>query len=130
MPTNTRTFTDLDLNFTAHPVNKDVAIKYDEQAIKQSVRNLILTKNFERPFHSEIGCQVRGLLFEPVTEMSVSIIKRSIVDVIRNYEPRVQLVDVFVNVRPDENYVDIRIIFKIINTATPIELTLTLERTR
>ena len=130
MPTNTRTFIDLDLNFTAHPVNKDVAIKYDEQAIKQSVRNLILTKNFERPFHSEIGCQVRGLLFEPVTEMSVSIIKRSIVDVIRNYEPRVQLVDVFVNVRPDENYVDIRIIFKIINTATPIELTLTLERTR
>jgi hypothetical protein len=130
MPTNTRTFTDLDLNFTAHPVNKDVAIKYDEQAIKQSVRNLILTKNFERPFHSEIGSQVRGLLFEPVTEMSVSIIKRSIVDVIRNYEPRVQLVDVFVNVRPDENYVDIRIIFKIINTATPIELTLTLERTR
>jgi phage baseplate assembly protein W len=130
LPTNTRTFTDLDLNFTAHPVNKDVAIKYDEQAIKQSVRNLILTKNFERPFHSEIGSQVRGLLFEPVTEMSVSIIKRSIVDVIRNYEPRVQLVDVFVNVRPDENYVDIRIIFKIINTATPIELTLTLERTR
>ena len=115
---------------SAHPVNKDVAIKYDEQAIKQSVRNLILTKNFERPFHSEIGSQVRGLLFEPVTEMSVSIIKRSIVDVIRNYEPRVQLVDVFVNVRPDENYVDIRIVFKIINTATPIELTLTLERTR
>ena len=130
MPTNTRTIKDLDLNFTAHPVNKDVAIKYDEQAIKQSVRNLILTKNFERPFHSEIGSQVRGLLFEPVTEMSVSIIKRSIVDVIRNYEPRVQLVDVFVNVRPDENYVDIRIVFKIINTATPIELTLTLERTR
>ena len=63
MPTNTRTFTDLDLNFTAHPVNKDVATKYDEQAIKQSVRNLILTKNFERPFHSEIGCQVRGMLF-------------------------------------------------------------------
>jgi phage baseplate assembly protein W len=130
MPTNTRTFKDLDLNFTAHPVNKDIAIKYDEQAIKQSVKNLILTKNFERPFHSEIGCQVRGLLFEPVTEMSVSIIKRSIVDVIRNFEPRVQLVDVFVNVRPDENYVDIRIVFKILNTATPIELTLTLERTR
>lgn len=130
MPTNTRTFTDLDLNFTAHPVNKDVSIKYDEQAIKQSVKNLILTKNFERPFHSEIGSQVRGLLFEPVTEMSVAIIKRSIVDVIRNYEPRVLLVDVFVSVRPDENYVDIRIVFKIVNTATPIELTLTLERTR
>lgn len=130
MPTNTRTFTDLDLNFTAHPVNKDVAVKYDEQAIKQSVRNLILTKNFERPFHSEIGCQVRGLLFEPVTEMSTAVIKRSIVDVIRNFEPRVQLVDVFVLVRPDENYVDIRIVFKIVNTATPIELTLTLERTR
>jgi len=130
MPTNTRTFADLDLNFTAHPVNKDVAIKYDEQAIKQSVRNLILTKNFERPFHSEIGCQVRGMLFEPVTEMATAVIKRSIVDVIRNYEPRVLLVDVFVLVRPDENYVDIRIVFKIINTATPIELTLTLERTR
>jgi phage baseplate assembly protein W len=130
MPSNSRTFTDLDLNFTAHPVNKDVSIKYDEQAIKQSVKNLILTKNFERPFHSEIGSQVRGLLFEPVTEMSVAIIKRSIVDVIRNYEPRVVLVDVFVSVRPDENYVDIRIVFKIVNTATPIELTLTLERTR
>lgn len=130
MPTNTKTFTDLDLNFTAHPVNKDVSIKYDEQAIKQSIKSLILTKNFERPFHSEIGSQVRGLLFEPVTEMSVAIIKRSIVDVIRNYEPRALLVDVFVSVRPDENYVDIRIIFKIVNTATPIELTLTLERTR
>ncbi|NBP55012.1 hypothetical protein EBU71_00440 [bacterium] len=130
MANNSRTFIDLDLNFTAHPVNGDISRKYDETAVKQSIKNLVLTRNYERPFHSEIGSQVRALLFEPATPMTKALLKRSIVDVIRNFEPRADLIDVIVNIRPDENYVDVKIIFKIINTFTPIELNLTLERTR
>ena len=65
MARSTRTFSDLDLNFGMHPVTRDVVLKYDDQAIKAAVKNLVLTQNYERPFHSEIGSQIRGLLFEP-----------------------------------------------------------------
>ena len=72
MARNTRTFTDLDLNFFAHPVTKDVTTKIDEQAIKSSVRNLILTSNYEKPFHPEIGSPLKSLLFEPATPLKIN----------------------------------------------------------
>jgi hypothetical protein len=71
MARNTRTFTDLDLNFLAHPVTKDVTAKTDEQAVKASIRNLILTSNYEKPFHPEIGSPIKSLLFEPATPLTL-----------------------------------------------------------
>jgi phage baseplate assembly protein W len=130
MARNTRLFSDLDLNFTKHPVTSDVSRKFDDEAIKQSVKNLILTQNYERPFHSEIGSQIRGLLFEPATPMLSMMLKRAISDTIINFEPRVRLIDVIVNLQPDQNAVNVTIIFSIVNTIRPISVNLTLKRTR
>lgn len=130
MARNTRTFSDIDFNFTAHPVTGDIVRKYDEEAIKQSVKNLILTQNYERPFHSEIGSQLRGLLFEPATPMLAILLKRAITDTIINFEPRVKLIDVTVKLSPDTNSVNVTIEFSIINTVRPIQVTMTLKRTR
>lgn len=130
MPSNTRQFSDLDLNFTAHPVTGDIGFKYDENAVKQSVKNLVLTQNFERPFHSEIGSTIRSLLFEPATPMTKEILRKTITDTITNFEPRVELLDVLINYRLDNVSVDVKIKFKIRNTFTPIDVGLILERTR
>lgn len=130
MARNTRIFSDIDLNFTVHPVTKDITRRYDENAIKQSVKNLLLTRNFERPFHSEIGSPIRTLLFEPVGPMFVVMMQRAIIDVINNFEPRVEILDVSVNDSIDANAVYITLEFKIVNTERPISLDLVLERTR
>lgn len=126
----TRVFKDLDLNFTAHPVTGDVVKRLDEEAIKRSVRNLVQTKNYERPFHPEIGSQIAGLLFEPFTPIINNLIRQTIVDTITNFEPRVQLLDVYVDGDGDNNEVFVRIEFKIVNTERPIVLDIILERTR
>ena len=130
MPSSTRQFADLDLNFTPHPVTGDVGFKKDENAVKQAVKNLVLTQNFERPFHSEIGSSLRSLLFEPATPMTKEILRKTISDTITNFEPRVELIDVEIRYTLDDTAVDVRIIFKIRNTFTPIDVNLTLERTR
>ena len=130
MARNTRTFSDLDFNFTAHPVTSDLTRKYDDEAIKQSVKNLVMTQHYERPFHSEIGSQLRGLLFEPATPMLNILIKRAITDTIINFEPRVKLIDVRVKLSPDTNEVYVSVEFSIVNTVRPITVTMTLKRTR
>jgi phage baseplate assembly protein W len=130
MARSTRTFSDIDLNFGMHPVTHDVVLKYDDQAIKASVRNLVLTQNYERPFHSEIGSQIRGLLFENATPMLDIMLKRAITDTIVNFEPRVKLNDVVVTVSPDNNEVYVSIYFTIINTTRPLQVDLILTRTR
>ena len=130
MPSSTRQFADIDLNFTPHPVTGDVGFKKDENAIKQAVKNLVLTQNFERPFHSEIGSSLRSLLFEPATPLTKEILRKTISDTITNFEPRVELIDVEIRYKLDDTAVDVRVIFKIVNTFTPIDVNLTLERTR
>ena len=130
MARNARNFSDLDLNFTAHPVTKDITRRYDDNAIKQSLRNLILTANYERPFHSEIGSQVRSLLFEPASPMLAVSMRKAIFDLINNFEPRVELIDVLVDFNPDVYYIHVTIEFKIANTERPLTLDLVLERTR
>lgn len=130
MARNTRTFSDIDLNFGLHPVTKDVVRKYDEEAIKASVKNLVLTQNYERPFHSEIGSQIRGLLFEPYSPLLNVILKKEITNTINNFEPRVQLIDVQIIAMPDNNDISVTIQFKIINTTRPVAVNLILTRTR
>lgn len=130
MARNTRTFSDFDISFIANPASRDVAKKYDEYAIKQAVKNLILTNHYERPFHPEIGSQVTALLFEPYTPMLQSLLQRAIIQTIENYEPRVKLISVDVNMRPDDQNVDVTIEFRIINTQAPVTIDLTLQRTR
>ena len=126
----TRTFSDLDFNFIANPATGDVTRKFDDNAIKQSVKNLILTANYEKPFHPEIGSQVNSLLFEPFSPMIQAMMTEAIKNTINNYEPRVNLLNVVVGANPDNHSLNVSIIFKIVNTETPISVDLVLERTR
>jgi phage baseplate assembly protein W len=130
MARNTRTFTDLDLNFLAHPVTKDVTTKVDEQAIKASIRNLVLTSNYEKPFHPEIGSPIKSLLFEPATPILPVLIERAIHQTIDNYEPRVRLTSVKASLSADNNAVYVTIEFVIVNTSVPLIVDLILTRTR
>lgn len=127
---NTRTFSDLDMGFLPNPISRDISRKFDENAIKQSIKNIILTKNFERPFHSDVGSQISSLLFEPITPMTSAMIKKTVANTINSYEPRIDLLDVSVLLSPDNNGVYVTIVFRIINTSTPISVNMFLERTR
>lgn len=127
---NTRTFSDLDLNFIANPVTGDVSMKYDDNAIKQSIKNLVMTNHYEKPFHPEIGSQVSALLFEPYSPLMQAMLQRSIINTIENFEPRVVLLSVDVSLSPDDHNVFVSIVFRIINTERPITVDFTLIRTR
>lgn len=125
-----RTFTDLNLTFDKHPVTADVLTRVDDDAIKNSIKNLVLTKNLERPFHPEIGSQVTNLLFENFTPITVELVKKTIITVISTYEPRARLIDVRVAETNDPNEIAITIEFMTINTTRPITVTTFLYRVR
>lgn len=130
MARNTRTFTDLDLNFFRHPATDDVSVKVDENAVAQSIRSLLLTRNYERPFRSYIGSPINSLLFENITPLTTTLLQRSVRDTINNFEPRVDVIDVKVVYSPDENSVALIVEYKIKNTYTPLTVNILLERTR
>ena len=130
MATNSRTYTDLNLAFSRHPSTGDVTRKTNVEAIKASLKNLIQTKNYERPFHPEIGCQIHGLLFENFTPVVKQVMKRTIEQMIDKFEPRVTLTDVNIEESPDENGIRLDIYFRINNTQEPATLSTTLLRIR
>lgn len=123
-----RKFTDIDLDFTAHPVTGDIVRLYNEDAIKTSVKNLILTKFYDRPFQPELGSRVMALLFENFSSATVAMIKESIKNTIDEYEPRATIEDIVVDARPEENGFEVSIRFKIINTLEPIDVNFFLDR--
>lgn len=130
MTRNTVTFSDIDLNFSAHPVTGDITKRLDDSAINASIRNLVMTSNYERPFHSEIGSQVRNLLFEPASPMAKLMLEKSISQVVQNFEPRVVLLSVNARFSPENNSVYVTVEYKIINTNAIQTVNLTLKRTR
>ena len=127
---NTRTFSDLDLNFVANPITGDVYKKFDENAIKASIKNLVLINHFEKHFHPEIGSEVRHLLFELPDPQVDMMLSRTITTVITTYEPRVDIVKVIVKNIPNDNSLGVVVIFKIKNTSIPIILDFILNRER
>jgi len=125
-----RTFRDLDLNFTIHPVKKDINVYRNEFAIINSIKNLVLTNHYDRPFQPEIGSNIRRLLFEQVDSITAAQIEREITEVIGNFEPRAQVSRVDAVPSPDENLYKIRLEFFIINSSDPITINFFLERIR
>ena len=125
-----RTFKDLDLDFGLNSATKDVNRLTDAEAIKRSVRNLINTNNYERPFHPEIGSGIRGLLFEPMTELTTHFMRQRITEMLNEYEPRIFLNKIVC--RPDEerNSYFTSITFTIIGTQEPVVVETFLERVR
>ena len=123
-------FKDLNLSFTRHPITADVTVKTDVEAIKFAIRNLLMTKKYEVPFHPEIGSSLIGQLFENYTVAMKNIVTQEIGNVILNSEPRAELLDVLYQGVPHENRLNVVIVFRIINISEPITLNLLLERTR
>jgi len=125
-----RTYKDLDLDFTRHPVTNDVVKIEDVNAVKRSVRNLVNTQFYERPFHPELGCGVRDLLFENYTPMTGIFIRRKIEEVLVNYEPRAKISSIGVNEQEDRNSIKVEINFYVLNLPNPVTVTTTLQRIR
>ena len=97
---------------------------------KKSVRNLIQTNHFERPFHPELGCGIRELLFENFTPLTGIFIRRKVEEVITNYEPRARLSQVTVNEQPDRNAIGVTVYFYVMNMPEPVSVTTLLQRIR
>ena len=125
-----RTYKDLDLDFTRHPVTNDVVKIEDVNAVKRSVRNLVNTQFYERPFHPELGCGVRDLLFENYTPMTGIFIRRKIEEVLTNYEPRAKISSIVVNEEEDRNGIKVEVNFYVLNLPNPVTVTTTLQRIR
>jgi phage baseplate assembly protein W len=125
-----RTFKDLDLNFTKHPVKLDINVHKNEFAIINSIKNLILTNHYEKPFRPDVGSNIRRLLFENIDSVIAAQIEKEISEVIGNFEPRAQVSKVTAISSPDENAYKVELEFFIINNPNPITINFFLERIR
>ena len=127
---NVKQYRDLDL-FFSRKSNKDVNKVTDIEAVKRSVRNLVLLNSYEKPFHPEIAGDVRGLLFENMTPLTSAVIARKIQDVIENFEPRARLTGVQAIPDFDRNLYEVIVYFYVVNAPTElVEVTQLLERLR
>ena len=124
-------YSDLDLFFSMKKVSKDISRVFDIQAVKRSVRNLILMNHYEKPFHPEIGSGVRDVLFENMTPTTSHILTRKIEMVIEAFEPRARLMSVTASPNLDRNEYECTITFYVVNAPTElVDLTVFLERLR
>ena len=128
---STRVYSDLDLFFGKKSSNSDIQTVTDIQAVKRSIRNLILLNHYEKPFHPEIASGVRDMLFELMTPVTAQILARKVEDVINNYEPRARLVGVTAIPNLDRHAYEVSIEFYVVNTPTElVDLSIMLERLR
>jgi len=127
---NSRQFRDIDLDFNRNAVTNDVAVVEDVIAVKRSVKNLIQTNFYERPFHPELGCGIRELLFENFTPMTKIFLQRKIEEVLINYEPRINLQNVAVDDDQDRNRLVVDIYFYVVGVPGPQVVQSFLQRVR
>jgi phage baseplate assembly protein W len=127
-------YSDLDLDFIAHPTTGDVVKKTGVDAIKRSVRNLILTNFYDRPFRSYIGSNAQKILFDNINIFTATFLRDAIEEVITKFEPRVKLPEdssaIEVSVDSDNNGYNVRLTFIIVNRGEPATIQLFLERLR
>jgi len=125
-----RDFKDLDLNFNIHPVRKDISKSIGPMAVVNSIKNLILTNHYERPFQPDIGSNVRRLLFENLDSITATTIRDEIERTIVNYEPRATVGTVIVTADYENNGFKVYLEFYIVNQTAPITINFLLERIR
>ncbi len=130
---DTYIYRDLSLFFTPNPVTGDVSMVTDVQDIKRSVRNLVMTNRFEKPFHPEVASHVRDLLFERFTPITFNLLRNRIETVLENYEPRVSVTDIEIDDSGramDNNELNVRIFFTLRNDPQIQSVDILLERVR
>ena len=123
-------YRDFYTNFNVHPQNKQLAKYTNENSVKRSVRNLILTEPGERLFQPDIGCKIRSLLFENMNSVTALQLQNTIEETIKLHEKRARIISVEVIPNEDTHAYDIYIIFEVINSITPVALNITLYRAR
>ena len=124
-----RWFTDIDINMSLHPQSGDLVLKYDINSIKRSIKNLILTNEYERPFKPSLGINLSAMLFELSTMGTDGIVlEQDIIQLINNFEPRANVTDVISEL--EGNSLNVTIYLTISNDPRPQELNITLERVR
>jgi len=127
---NNRRYRDIDLDFNRNSTTNDIVKVEDVNAVKRSVKNLVQTNFYERPFHPELGCGVRELLFENFTPITGIYIRRKIEEVLTNYEPRISLEQVAVDDDQDKNRLVVDIYFYVQGVPDPVTVTTFFQRLR
>ena len=123
-------FTDFNTSLAVHPVNGDLSLKNDAAAVKQSIKNLVLTDKLERPMQPTIGCDIRKSLFENFTPQTIMMAKQQIAETVGQYEPRAEIINIEASPDEDNNLLNLSIIFNLINSDVEQNLSLVLERVR
>ena len=123
-------YQDFEKNLEKSPVSNDLTVFKDEDAVKESIKNLILTNRGERLMQPNLGGDIQAMLFENITPSVITLIEDKVRDTIEINEPRAELIDVIVSSNIDDNQVNVRIVFYIKNVEQPISLDVFLERTR
>lgn len=124
------TFTDFNTSLAVHPVNGDLSLKNDFDAVKQSIKNIVMTDKLERPMQPHIGCDIRRSLFENFSPQTVMMAKQQITEAIEQFEPRANLINIQASPDEDNNLLNISIVFSLINNEREENLSLVLERVR
>jgi len=127
---SSKIFKDLNLDFQQNSATKDIQKITDVEAVKRSVRNLISTNHYEKPFHPEIGSNLRAMLFELITPQMNHVITKQIENLINNYEPRCRLVQVHTQPMFERNGYSVQISFYVQNYPDPVVVESFLERLR
>jgi phage baseplate assembly protein W len=130
MATLKKIYSDLDLTFSRQPLNGDVSLVYDSRSVISSVKNLLLTNFFERPFQPNLGSSLNNMLFEQVSPTMETTIQREIFDVISNFEPRIKIDNIFVRSNIDNNGYEVTLRFFIGNNVETTQVSVFLERNR
>jgi phage baseplate assembly protein W len=128
--TLTKIYSDIDFTFARRPAVNDVALSYDNQAVIRSIRNILLTKKYEKLFNPSFGTNLDAVLFEPISAITTNTLQQEITNAIKNYEPRVLLQNVVVSPDPEKNLYTVTLTFYLENATQPTTVTVFLERNR
>ena len=130
MPTYTKNYKDLDLDFTANPITGDVAIVSNATSIKRGIRNILLTENQERLFQPEIGSGLKNLLFEQMSDLTTQILEDEVRSAVEAWEGRAEILEIVVTPEEELNRYRVAVTFRIINTLEEQQLEVFLQRER
>ena len=123
-------YKDFDLSFTANPLTGDLAVKKDINSINQSIKNLLRTSYYERPFQPWVGSKISKILFEPADYISMNDLTSAVEEVLNNYEPRVKVLNIAIEDLSEYNSYNIIITYQINTETAPVEVNVVLERVR
>ena len=130
MPTYTRTYSDLDFDFTRHPVTGDIIKVVDSTSVKRGIRNILLTENTERLFQPEVGSGIKGLLFEQMSDITAQLLEDQVRSAIESWEDRADVLEIIVTPDEDYNRYRVAVTFRVINELEEQEMEVFLQRER